>query len=162
MENQRVGRISTTLMNARKYMQQMFYSSIIIMPYSLSDKKIQPQKWKKDIPGSTWRGFCSIMECTTNSRLVMPLIHPDVFTGWHGPKSSCRIRRSCMNKRQYYKMHQAGKIEMVGASSLGLHSKKDINCILTTKPCTCYKVCTIYRENTVPHPALVTWRSNET
>jgi hypothetical protein len=40
-------------MNARKYMQQMFYSSIIIMPYSLSDKKIQPQKWKKDIPGST-------------------------------------------------------------------------------------------------------------
>lgn len=28
-------------------MQQMFYSSIITMPYSLSDKKIQPKGGKK-------------------------------------------------------------------------------------------------------------------
>ena len=147
-------------MNARKYMQRMFYWSIIIS--CQIHRVIQPQKRKKDIPGSAWRGFGSIMECTANSRLVMPLIHPDGFTRCHGPKSSCHIRRSCMYKRQCYKMNQAGKLEMVGASSLGLHSKNEINCILTTKPCTCYKVCTIYRENTVPYPALVTWRSNET
>ena len=111
-------------MNARKYMQRMFYWSIIIS--CQIHRVIQPQKRKKDIPGSAWRGFGSIMECTANSRLVMPLIHPDGFTRCHGPKSSCHIRRSCMYKRQCYKMNQAGKLEMVGASSLGLHSKNDI------------------------------------